>query len=305
MGAALVQWSVRVGALLSIYAGGFAAVAVLYGGTVAGQWVMVTLIVVLYSCFLAAILTWEYTRGWVVGFAAHRPGPNDEPVYLPWAVAAWALATAGVFAALCEAGALPLAEAAPASSAPPKLPGALGSAQHAFWSAGWRTGIAFFGVTIDTWWEYSVVCVYQLTRAVLGSMVANIFTPFYGTVISSDHPVSARTKRRALLGRALTSVFTMWSMLTDILLSATQADLFAFTVFATVCADIGYCDRRIAVGEPHRAPPPPPHHALAPAPAAAPALTAHTARRRSRSPADAPRGAARTHGHGAVQIVYS
>ena len=244
------------------------------------EWSLVVVVVLAYAAVLTSFLVWETTRGLIVGYSGIRPSGGQAPIYLPWAVFVWSACTAVMLAAARDVAGVdaqdpppptpsPWPPAFPAAftplppplqtpSPPPpppfapppqivKIPGSLGSSAHAFFSVGWTSGLAVFGINIHLWWQYALVCVYQMTRAVLGSMVNNIFMPFYGAVLNCESPVSPSTRTHALLGRALTSVFMLWSTLTDILMSASQFDLFVFTVAATVCADTAYGFMRIQV----------------------------------------------------------
>jgi hypothetical protein len=161
------------------------------------------------------------------------------------AVATWALGSAMAFFVVHQVDGSDTGT--PPSASGSKMPGMLGSSMHAFFSAGWRSGLAVFGMSVDHWWDYALLAAYQLTRSVLGSMVTNIFIPFYAATMQETGPVSVTTRNWALTGRGLTSVFTMWSTLTDILLSASQFDLFLLTVLASVSADTGYGVLRIVV----------------------------------------------------------
>ena len=277
---------------------------------IVGQWASVVAIVLAYAACLGSLLLWERFRALVVGYGKHRRGASEEPVVLPYVVASWVGITAGVLAFARD---YTVAQEASTGAMPPpapnvvKLPGSLGSSLHAFFSVGWLTGLAVFGTPVNTWQLYATVCVYQLTRAVLGSMVANIFTPFYGDIINSTRRVPWVTMKNALVGHALTRVFLWWSLLTDVLISSSQLDLALFTLVATVCADAGYGYMRIVdinssmapespvrgaliasmdVQPPPAMPPPPPPEVVMSTPAA---------RRRSRSPGNKT--------YGAIQLV--
>lgn len=285
------------------------------------EWVLIVIIILAYSTILGGLLTWERFRTLVVGYGKHRRGQEDEPVVLPYVAAAWAALTMGgiAWARECYAvdgtngllyipsvtdgssPALPSPPPFPPPSPPPynnRTPGSLGSSAHAFFSIGWRTGLAIFGISVDTWDLYTAVCVYQLTRAVLGSMINNIFVPFYSDTVNCKSSVSRRTERRALTGLALSRVFTWWSSLTDILISASQLDLALFTLLATVCADVGYGFMRIRDEETSAPPPsavcvipPTPPPSLPPPPVHSSYAQAATTRRRSRSPVNKSYGA--------------
>lgn len=273
------------------------------------EWILIVIIIFFYSFVLGCLLTWKRFRTLVIGYGKHRRGQDDEPVVLPYFVAAWAALTMGGLAwartyyetdTSVASVAVELSPPMPPPSSPPpynvKIPGSLGSSAHAFFAIGWRTGLAIFGITVETWGLYTAVCIYQLTRAVLGSMVNNIFVPFYNDTVNCKSSVSRRTERRALVGLALCRVFTWWSSLTDILISASQLDLALFTLLATVCADVGYGFMRIRDEDtapiPVQTPPapavcvsrPPP----TPQPQAPPMIQSYgqiaTTRRRSRSP---------------------
>lgn len=274
-----------------------------------GQWACVVAIVILYSTCLGSLLLWERFRTLVVGYGKHRRAASEEPVVLPYFVAVWVAITAGALAGARDYYGDPRvhqAAGAPPEPTAEKIPGTLGSPAHAFFSSGWLTGLAVFGIHINTWQLYAVVCIYQLTRAVLGSMVSNIFTPFYGDIINSTRRVPWSTMKNALAGNALTRVFFWWSMLTDVLISSAQLDLALFTLVATVCADAGYGYMRITDLNCSMAPDSPVRIVLAPAAAPpppappAPPLGVQTAppstRRRSRSPGNKTP-------YGAIQLV--
>lgn len=291
------------------------------------EWTILVFIIIFYSFLLGFMLTRERFRKMVVGYGRHRRGQYDEPVVLPYAVAIWtALTMAGIFTAhvLYGNGSTPSpapTDVAPQPTPPPpyivKIPGSLGSSAHAFFSIGWMTGLALFGISIDSWGLYAAVCIYQLTRAVLGSMVANIFVPFYADTINKDrvskyvscvhimwhfrpthhsHPQHhhRKTERHALFGAGLTKFFTWWSSLTDILISASQIDLAILTLVATLGADVGYGYMRIHDADGEDPPPAPVYVPVQqPVPSVVQSYTnpANSARRRSPSPVNKTYGA--------------
>ena len=59
------------------------------------EWVLIVIIILVYSAVLGCLLTWERFRALVVGYGKHRRGQDDEPVILPYVVAAWAGITMG------------------------------------------------------------------------------------------------------------------------------------------------------------------------------------------------------------------
>ena len=207
----------------------------------AGEWILVVLVVLTYSLLISVVLLWKKTRAWVVGYSGHRPLEGQEPVYLPIAAAAWVVVTISSFS-IVKAYAKP----AHVGLSTVHVPGAIGNSSHAFFQLGWNTGLAIFGLEISTWWQYSILCIYQLTRAVLGSMIQNIFMPFLSATINSESAVSQDTKKTALTGHGLCTLFVWWSNLTDILISASQVDLAIFNLIAREAADVGYGVIRIA-----------------------------------------------------------
>ena len=266
------------------------------------QWACVVAIVIAYSACLGGLLIWERFRALVVGYGKHRRGASEEPVILPYVVAAWVAVTAGVIAFARDYTTWRTHNGN--ASTPPvlgvgRVTGSLGDGVHAFFSMGWLSGLAVFGIPVDTWRLYAIMCIYQLTRAVFGSMVSNIFTPFYTDIINSTRRVPWATMKNALVGHALTRVFLWWSLLTDVLISSSQLDLALFTLVATVAADAGYGYMRIADINSSMAPespvvttavvvaPPPPEVTM----------KGQVARRRSRSPGN------RT--YAAIQLVVA
>ena len=235
------------------------------------EWFCVVSVVVAWALVLWAV-AYKFETG-VSGLLGTRATPLEDgkdpkaPVGLTYLVFWWTVATATALGVVHAVNKPPspvvVSEVAPPPPYVVKIPGALGSSAHAFFSVGWTSGLAVFGISIDTWWAYALVCLYQMTRSVLGSLVNNVFLYFYNTVLRSHVPVQFKTRRNALVGRALTSIFLLWSTLTDILMSASQFDLFVFTVASTVAADCGYGITTIEVTNslptvvPRPSPPPP------------------------------------------------
>jgi hypothetical protein len=93
------------------------------------------------------------------------------------------------------------------------------------------------GVPVDTWWIYLFIVLYQLTRATMGSLVKNIFTPFYNRIVNSQELPHASTRARFLRGSALIDIFIWWSALSDVLISAAQVDLALCTLLSGIAAD--------------------------------------------------------------------
>lgn len=199
------------------------------------EWAYTILCIVAYALFIGFVFIWSRTRMIFIGFSHHNWSEGDEPVYLPWFAALWAVSTASTLAIM---------RSYLANDDDP-YSGLRGSPQHHFFAIGWRTRMTVFGIPIDSWTRYSLIACYQLTRAVIGSLVNNVFMPFVSATLSGknvqkDFLISETTARRALIGRALANVFISWSSLTDILMSSVQVDLAAFTLVSTMSADFAY-----------------------------------------------------------------
>lgn len=148
----------------------------------------------------------------------------QEPVYLPWALAAWSALSAAALAAWNY-------------SLPSEEKHELVKSPGAFFSVGWRSGLVAAGIPINKWWVYLIIILYQLTRAIFGSLSHNLFHHHYESYTNAPRSMEEGRRDRLLRGQALVNIFNWWSALTDILFSASQIDLAIATLVVTISAD--------------------------------------------------------------------
>lgn len=126
-------------------------------------------------------------------------GNRKVPIRLPLVSFFWTLTTALLFFAWREVqGAVPA------------------EANHPYFRFGWGDTLVLFGVSINTWWKYSIIQCYQVARAVLNSLVTHIYLPWLGNVLMSavnaqSRPLSRREYWLTLAGQAATTTATWWS----------------------------------------------------------------------------------------------
>lgn len=181
--------------------------------------------IMVYGGTCEYIFTRQWARRMIIGFSAHNVR-NQEPIRLPWAVAAWSAASAGALAA-CHY----------VLRDPSRKQNDLVVAPNSFFSVGWRSGLMAAGIPVNHWWIYLLIVLYQLTRAIFGSLVKNLYTHHYQQCTNAPQRMDKSKRDRLLVGNALVSVFLWWSALTDVLFSASQIDLAICTLLITIAAD--------------------------------------------------------------------
>lgn len=173
--------------------------------------------VLLYAGLCEIVFTNESVRTTIIGSS------SEEPTFLPKAVAFWSLASAGALSAWHYAQGGSTSE--------------LVRTKSSFFSVGWRSGLIVVGIPVNHWWIYLVIVLYQLTRAIFGSLVRNIHHPYYQSHTNNPRPMDEAKKHNLLFGQALVNVFHWWSALTDVLFSASQIDLALCTLLVTIASD--------------------------------------------------------------------
>ena len=107
-----------------------------------------------------------------------------------------------------------------------------------FYSAGWNTNLNVFRVRIDTWWRYEIVVLYQVTRAILGSLTSNFFTSFLTVEVQVRR--TTRTRRdtaKIMAAQACANIFEYFSALTDLFIAFAQVDLSIVMLVTTMVTD--------------------------------------------------------------------
>jgi hypothetical protein len=104
---------------------------------------------------------------------------------------------------------------------------------------GWVNKLNFFNIFIDTWWEYTVVMMYNIGRTVIGSLVTNVFRPLLllqqSRILTSD--ISQTDAFIFVFGQAVITVFGFFSSITDIFLALTQVDVTMVALVVTLLMD--------------------------------------------------------------------
>lgn len=151
-----------------------------------------------------------YTGAIFTALAAHKTKCVSDPLFLPFASVVW---TACVVAVIVTAA---------TTVKDPHPP--FGAAS--WFVGGWKTGLSIFGVPIDTWWKYTLVLNYQITRSVLGSLLGNIFYPFLTVEVRA--PAAAPQSRAVpaiLLAQTSSTLFFFFASVTDTFLFLSQCDI--------------------------------------------------------------------------------
>jgi hypothetical protein len=108
-----------------------------------------------------------------------------------------------------------------------------------------------FGVAIDTWHTYTVLICYQITRAVISSLLENVYMPFMSKVAAlndckeEDYQITDRGITFIQIGKALTTVSSTWSSFSNFVLTFTQVDLAVVALLVNVLTDAVYLDRAL------------------------------------------------------------
>jgi hypothetical protein len=93
--------------------------------------------------------------------------------------------------------------------------------------AGWSPELLFMGIRIDTWYAYMFIINYQITRCILGSLLANAFQPYVnmlqGKILSQA--LTQEEKITIVLARFCVDTFGFVSSLTDLILYIAQLDI--------------------------------------------------------------------------------
>lgn len=183
------------------------------------EWILVAGCVCLFSSLIyLGFKRWELQR-MVIG------DDVKVPIRLPLFSFAWTVATAVAFFAWREG----------AGSADAEL-------IHRFYRVGWDPSLVLFNIRIDRWWAYAIILCYQVARAVLSSLLNNIYLPWlhgllYTPPSTDSRPLSERERRLALTGQALATASAWWSSVTNIITSVSQVDLALIALAAGVACD--------------------------------------------------------------------
>jgi hypothetical protein len=147
-----------------------------------------------------------------------------EPVRLCYAALIWTLCVFSVF----TAAALRTPNDTPAGGT------------DTWFTAGWGTGLSVLGVRINTWYKYLLIVLYQITRCVLGSLIANVFRPFLVAEVQSkalNKSLDRRKKPKILGAQFSTTVFAFLAMITDMFLYLKQMDMSLISLFTALSVD--------------------------------------------------------------------
>jgi|694.fasta_scaffold05145_1 hypothetical protein len=104
---------------------------------------------------------------------------------------------------------------------------------------GWTNDLNFFNIFIETWWEYTLLLMYNIGRTVLGSLVANVFRPLLvlqqSRLLTTE--ISESDAMKFVFAQAVVTVFAFFSAVTDIFLALTQIDVTAVALVVTLIID--------------------------------------------------------------------
>lgn len=121
-----------------------------------------------------------------------------------------------------------------------------------WFSAGWADNFYFFSIPIDTWYKYTIIIMYQITRSMFGSLVNNVFKPFLLVEVQNkllnkhlfddnDDKVlkkeNSRRRNEILFAQVAVSLYAYWSQLTDLFLFLSQVDISSIALAITLICD--------------------------------------------------------------------
>ena len=110
-----------------------------------------------------------------------------------------------------------------------------------YFQFGWQS-FYFFNIPIDSWLKYSVIVSYQVTRAILGSLLSNLFKPYLVSTVQNrilNKTIDSNLSLKIVLAQASVTVFGYTSTLTDLFLFLSQIDLSIISLFITLIVDAG------------------------------------------------------------------
>lgn len=116
------------------------------------------------------------------------------------------------------------------------------SASAGWSNVGWADDLAFFGLQVDSPNKYTLVLLYQTTRAFIGSLVSTVFKPYLVVKVQGDYGSPARHRSASevaliVVAQASVTVFCVFSEVTDIYLFLKQVDFSILTVLAFIVAE--------------------------------------------------------------------
>ena len=98
-----------------------------------------------------------------------------------------------------------------------------------------------FNIPINTWWAYSIILIYQVTRSLVSSLISRVFSPFLITEISGKQlkvePLSPTKGFYIQFALACATVNGYWGAASDIFLALTQIDLTLIGMLSTILFD--------------------------------------------------------------------
>lgn len=109
---------------------------------------------------------------------------------------------------------------------------------HSFFSGGWKSGLRIFDIPINTWFKYFLVIIYQVIRAVFGSLLANFTVPKLRQFQNQHHlqekgqeKTSSFTCSEIGWTRFILDFWSAWFSVSDTVFALSQID-FIVVVFA-------------------------------------------------------------------------
>lgn len=102
-----------------------------------------------------------------------------------------------------------------------------------FFSVGYSDNLSIFDIYIDTYYGYALVLIYQITRAVLGTLLGQFYGPWLTNEVQSHEAGMKGDSRAAVQSRMLQIIFSWWSGITDIFFAMSQIDI-TITVLVTM-----------------------------------------------------------------------
>ena len=108
-----------------------------------------------------------------------------------------------------------------------------------YFKFGW-TSMFFFNIRINTWWRYTIILNYQISRAILGSLLSNLFKPYLVSTVQNrilNKTINTDLSLKIVLAQASCTIFGYVSTLTDLFLFLSQIDISIISLVITLIVD--------------------------------------------------------------------
>ena len=100
-----------------------------------------------------------------------------------------------------------------------------------FYKVGYSHPLVVFGIVVDSWWRYTLILVYQVTRSLIGAIMGNFFWPWITNTIRNTESNDIKLKHASCNAVAMYGfsqfcalIFYYVSGVTDVFFALSQID---------------------------------------------------------------------------------